>query len=67
MAEIKLNRVSERDLSSIDFIEMYLRVEFSGDKQNPKDVQDFLNEYLEEAEYMYNELAAEYSAWMWEH
>lgn len=54
---------SNEEKSQVSFCEEYLQVTFTGDIENRQDVKQFLDEYLDEAERMYNELKCEYEAY----
>lgn len=60
------NRVTDKQKSAIDFCETCLNITFTGNLNDVEQVSEFLNEYLEEAELVYNDLKCEYEAYLWE-
>ena len=56
--------VTDRQKNEVHFCEEWLSISFEGDINSKQDVNDFLSEYLDEAEYLYMELKCEYEAYL---
>lgn len=57
---------TKRQEAAIHFCEEILHVTFEGDLKDKKEVSLFLSEYLDDAKNIYEELACEYEAYLWE-
>lgn len=56
--------VTDRQKNEVHFCEEWLNISFEGDINSKQDVNDFLSEYFDEAEYLYMELKCEYEAYL---
>ena len=52
--------------AAVEFCEDWLEVKFEGDINNFNEVSNFLSQYLQLAKNLYQEIACEYEAYMWE-
>ena len=57
---------TNRQKAAVHFCEQWLDVTFNGDINNFRQVSNFLSTYLKEAKSLYNEIACEYEAYLWE-
>ena len=57
---------TERQRAAVHFCEQWLNVTFEGDIENRYEVSAFLSEYLQEAKNLYEEIACEYEAYLWD-
>lgn len=57
---------TKRQKAAVHFCEQWLNVSFNGDIENRNQVSAFLQEYLEDAKLLYEELACEYETYMME-
>lgn len=55
---------TERQKNAVHFCEECLQVEFEGDINNTKEVNIFLNLYLDDAKDVYNDLRCEFEAYI---
>lgn len=58
--------VTDEQKANVHFCEDWLDVSFEGDINSIQDVNDFLSEYLDEAERLYSELKCEYESYLWD-
>ena len=57
---------TNRQKAAVHFCEQWLNVTFEGDIENRYEVSAFLSEYLQEAKNLYEEIACEYEAYLWD-
>ena len=57
---------TDRQKAAIHFCEQWLNVTFEGNIENKHQVSIFLQEYLQEAKDLYNEIKCEYEAYLWD-
>ena len=57
---------TDKQKASVHFCEQRLNITFSGNIENRYEVSAFLNEYLQEAKDLHNELRCEYEAYLWD-
>lgn len=56
---------TNKQKADVHFCEQWLNVTFTGNINNEQEVLDFLNEYFNEAERIYEEYSSEYEAYLW--
>lgn len=58
---------TNKQKADVHFCEQWLNVTFTGNINNEQEVLDFLNEYFNEAERIYEEYSSEYEeAYLWD-
>ena len=57
--------VTDKQKASVHFCEQWLNITFEGDIEDKHQVSTFLEEYLQEAKDLYNEIKYEYEAYLW--
>ena len=57
--------VTDKQKASVHFCEQWLNITFKGDIEDKHQVSEFLEEYLQEAKDLYNEIKCEYEAYLW--
>lgn len=57
---------TDRQKAAVHFCEQWLNITFEGDIENRYEVSAFLGEYLQEAKNLYEEIACEYEAYLWD-
>lgn len=57
---------TKRQRAAVYFCEQWLNVIFTGDISNEVQVSLFLDEYLQEAKNLYDEIRCEYEAYLWD-
>ena len=58
--------VTDKQKASVHFCEQWLNITFEGNIEDKHQVSTFLEEYLQEAENIYNEIKYEYEAYLWD-
>lgn len=53
-------------IAAVYFCEEWLNISFKGDIEDRQQVSFFLSEYLDDAKNLYEEVACEYEAYLWE-
>ena len=57
--------VTDKQKAAVHFCEQWLNITFKGDIEDKYQVSTFLEEYLQEAKDLYNEIKYEYEAYLW--
>ena len=57
--------VTDKQKAAVHFCEQLLNITFEGDIEDKHQVSTFLEEYLQEAKDLYNEIKYEYEAYLW--
>ena len=57
---------TNRQRAAVHFCEQWLNITFEGNINDRCQVSAFLEEYLQEAKDLYNELRCEYEAYLWD-
>ena len=57
--------VKKKKKAAVHFCEQWLNITFEGNIENKHQVSTFLEEYLQEAKDLYNEIKCEYEAYLW--
>ena len=57
---------TDRQKAAVHFCEEWLNITFEGDIENKYQVSLFLQEYLQDAKNLYDEVKCEYEAYLWE-
>lgn len=57
---------TSRQIAAVHFCEQWLHISFKGDIEDRAQVSIFLKEYLDDAKNLYEEIACEYEAYLWE-
>lgn len=57
---------TNKQKAAVHFCEQWLNVTFEGDINNFKQVSYFLSIYLDDAKQLYDEIACEYEAYLWD-
>jgi len=57
---------TNRQKAAVHFCEEWLNISFEGDIEDRQQVSIFLSEYLNDAKNLYEEIACEYEAYLWE-
>ena len=58
--------VTDKQKAAVHFCEQWLNITFEGDIEDKNQVLEFLEEYLQEAKTIYNEIKYEYEeAYLW--
>ena len=58
--------ITDKQKAAVHFCEQWLNITFEGDIEDKNQVSEFLKEYLQEAENIYNEIKYEYEeAYLW--
>ena len=60
------NISTDRKKAAVHFCEEWLNITFEGDIENKYQVSLFLQEYLQDAKNLYDEVKCEYEAYLWE-
>ena len=60
------NISTDRQKTAVHFCEEWLNITFEGDIENKYQVSLFLQEYLQDAKNLYDEVKCEYEAYLWE-
>ena len=60
------NISTDRQKAAVHFCEEWLNITFEGDIENKYQVSLFLQEYLQDAKNLYDEVKCEYEAYLWE-
>ena len=60
------NIPTDRQKAAVHFCEEWLNITFEGDIENKYQVSLFLQEYLQDAKNLYDEVKCEYEAYLWE-
>ena len=55
-----------RQKAAVHFCEEWLNITFEGDIENKYQVSLFLQEYLQDAKNLYDEVKCEYESYLWE-
>lgn len=56
---------TDKQKAAVHFCEQWLNIPFEGDIEDKYQVSTFLEEYLQEAKDLYNEIKYEYEAYLW--
>ena len=56
---------TDKQKAAVHFCEQWLNITFEGDIEDKYQVSTFLEEYLQEAKDLYNEIKYEYEAYLW--
>ena len=56
---------TDKQKAAVHFCEQWLNITFEGDIEDKHKVSTFLEEYLQEAKDLYNEIKYEYEAYLW--
>ena len=56
---------TNKQKAAVHFCEQWLNIVFEGDIEDKYQVSTFLEEYLQEAKDIYNEIKYEYKAYLW--
>ena len=56
---------TDKQKAAVHFCEQWLNITFEGDIEDKNQVSTFLEEYLQEAKDLYNEIKYEYEAYLW--
>ena len=59
------NISTDRQKAAVHFCEEWLNITFEGDIENKYQVSLFLQEYLQDAKNLYDEVKCEYEAYLW--
>ena len=57
--------ITDKQKAAVYFCEQWLNITFEGDIEDKNQVSTFLEEYLQEAKDLYNEIKYEYEAYLW--
>ena len=57
--------IADKQKAAVHFCEQWLNITFEGDIEDKNQVSEFLEEYLQEAKDLYNEIKYEYEAYLW--
>ena len=57
--------ITDKQKAAVHFCEQWLNITFKGDIEDKYQVSTFLEEYLQEAKDLYNEIKCEYEAYLW--
>lgn len=57
--------ITDKQKAAVHFCEQWLNIAFEGDIEDKYQVSTFLEEYLQEAKDLYNEIKYEYEAYLW--
>ena len=57
--------ITDKQKAAVHFCEQWLNITFKGDIEDKYQVSTFLEEYLQEAKDLYNEIKYEYEAYLW--
>lgn len=57
--------ITDKQKAAVHFCEQWLNITFEGDIEDKYQVSTFLEEYLQEAKDLYNEIKYEYEAYLW--
>ena len=58
--------ITNKQKAAVHFCEQWLNITFEGDIEDKNQVSEFLEEYLQEAKNIYNEIKYEYEeAYLW--
>lgn len=57
---------TDRQKAAIHFCEQWLNITFDGNIEDKHQVSIFLQEYLQEAKNLYDEIKCEYEAYLWD-
>ena len=60
------NIPTDRQKAAVHFCKEWLNITFEGDIENKYQVSLFLQEYLQDAKNLYNEVKCEYESYLWE-
>ena len=56
--------ITDKQKAAVHFCEQWLNITFEGDIEDKHQVSTFLEEYLQEAKDLYNEIKCEYEAYL---
>ena len=56
---------TDKQKAAVHFCEQWLNITFEGDIEDKYQVSTFLEEYLQEAKDLYNEIKYEYEVYLW--
>ena len=59
------NITTNRQRAAVHFCEQWLNITFEGNIEDKYQVSAFLEEYLQEAKDLYDEIRCEYEAYLW--
>ena len=57
---------TDRQKAAIHFCEQWLNITFEGNINDRRQVSVFLEEYLQEAKNLYDEIKCDYEAYLWD-
>ena len=57
--------ITDKQKAAVHFCEQWLNITFEGDIEDKHQVSTFLEEYLQEAKDLYNEIKYEYETYLW--
>ena len=57
--------ITNKQKAAVHFCEQWLNITFEGNIEDKHQVSTFLEEYLQEAKDLYNEIKYEYEAYLW--
>ena len=57
---------TDRQKAAIHFCEQWLNITFEGNINDRRQVSVFLEEYLQEAKNLYDEIRCDYEAYLWD-
>ena len=57
--------ITDKQKAAVHFCEQWLNITFEGNIEDKYQVSTFLEEYLQEAKDLYNEIKYEYEAYLW--
>lgn len=60
------NITTNRQRAAVHFCEQWLNITFEGNIEDKYQVSAFLEEYLQEAKDLYDEIRCEYEAYLWD-
>lgn len=60
------NITTNRQRAAVHFCEKWLNITFEGNIEDKYQVSAFLEEYLQEAKDLYDEIRCEYEAYLWD-
>ena len=60
------NITTNRQRAAVHFCEQWLNITFEGNIEDKYQVSAFLEEYLQDAKDLYDELRCEYEAYLWD-
>ena len=58
--------ITDRQKAAIHFCEQWLNITFEGNIEDKHQVSIFLQEYLQEAKNLYDEIRCDYEAYLWD-